>query len=145
MSFKKDRKKPCKECPFRRENNLDGPDPGGSHPFVYVGQSEGPFWLPCHMEKEYEGKATDPAKVNQCAGAAIYRANIGVAEKMPEQILALDADKELVFASHAEFIAHYLKATVKEAEEFIESNPGFVQTLLRKEMSDMNIKIHKLH
>lgn len=142
MTFKKNRKKPCKECPFRRDNTLVGQNPGGSHPFVYVGQTEGPFWLPCHMEKEYEGKQTDPSLVNQCAGAAIYRANLGISEKMPDQLLKLDADTELVFASHAEFLAHYFKTSLKDAQDFIKAHPGLAEKLMRNEMSNHDIKIH---
>lgn len=142
MSFKKDRKKPCKECPFRRDNTLEGSNPGGSSPFVYVGQSEGPFWLPCHMEKEYDGKETDPSKVNQCAGAAIYRANIGVAEKMPDQMLSLPEDKETVFASHAEFVAHYYGVDVEEAERFFEENPDAPRIMMIREMEQQGVKIH---
>lgn len=115
------RKKPCKECPFRRDNSLEGENPGGSSPYTYIGQSEGPFWLPCHMEKNYAGKETDPKSVSQCAGAAIYRSNIGVADKMPAQIHKLPADTETVFASHAEFLAHYMKINEFVADVFIKT------------------------
>jgi hypothetical protein len=110
------RKKPCKSCPFRRDNNLEGAEPGGSHPFVYVGQSLGPFWLPCHMDKEYKDKNSDPEKVDQCAGAAIYRANTGTAELMPDGIMTLPEDKELVFASHEEFLSHYMNIPIEDAK-----------------------------
>ena len=117
----KQRTKPCKECPFSRTNILKGENPGGSPPFVYIGQSQGPFWLPCHMEKAYEGKETEPKAVSQCAGAAIYRANLGIAERMPAQMLRLPEDKEAVFASHAEFLAHYQGVPVEMAADFIQS------------------------
>jgi len=131
--FKSNRTKPCKECPFAKNNNLKGFKPGGADPLVYVGQSEGPFWLPCHMEKEYNGKDTDPSKVNQCAGAAIYRANVGVASKMPEKILALPEDKDNVFNTHAELYAHYTKTPLEIAEQLLTKD--IVKSLMHLEMN----------
>lgn len=132
------RTKPCKECPFRRDNSLTGDSPGGSPPEVYVGQSQGPFWLPCHMEKEYDGKQTDPQKVSQCAGAAIYRANLGLAEKMPAQLLRLPEDKESVFSSHVEFMSHYTGTPIEEMEEMLP--PSMQQLLLLIEMHKTQVK-----
>ena len=137
-NFKSDRKKPCKECPFSRNNNLTGDKPGGAYPAVYIGQSEGPFWLPCHMEKEYDGKQTDPSKVNQCAGAAIYRANVGVASKMPKQILTLPENKEDVFASHAEFLSHYSDIPFNVAVDIL--NEETLSELLKIEL-EKNVKM----
>ena len=132
-SFKSDRKKPCKECPFARNNNLTGSKPGGADPTTYIGQSEGPFWLPCHMEKEYVGKQTDPLKVNQCAGAAIYRANVGVASKMPSQLLHLPENKEDVFASHAELLSHYVKIPLEISQVILTENS--IKMLLEHELN----------
>jgi len=129
------RKKPCKECPFRKDNTLKGEHPGGAHPFVYVGQSLGPFWLPCHMDKNYNDKKSDPKVVDQCAGAAIYRANTGLAERMPEQILALPEDKELVFATHEEFLGHYL-----ELPKDFKLSKDDLNLLLWKEMRETQVK-----
>lgn len=138
--FKSKRKKPCKECPFARKNNLTGSYPGGASPLTYIGQSIGPFWLPCHMEKEYEGKNTDPSSVNQCAGAAIYRANVGVASKMPKQILSLPENKKEVFETHSEFLSHYTGIDKAIAEKIlIDEN---LEMLLAHEMSQ-NVKYFK--
>ena len=136
-AFKNKRTKPCKECPFAKDNTLTGDKPGGADPTVYIGQSVGPFWLPCHMEKEYEGKSTSPDKVNQCAGAAIYRANIK-APKMPEQILTLPEDKDTVFGSHAEFYAHYKKVPIEEAEYLLSDT--VIKNLFLKEVSDVEVR-----
>lgn len=108
-------KKPCGGCPFKRDNtpcssDTDPSHPGGSHPFVYLGQIHGPFWLPCHQDKNYEGVGSDIAEVNQCRGAAIFRTNVGVADRMPNQLLSLPEDKDNVFANEAEFAHHYLKS-----------------------------------
>lgn len=101
--------KPCSGCPFARKNTQKGAEPGGSKVGVYFGQAFGPFWLPCHMDKNYADKESDPKRVNQCAGAAIFRANMGYDKRMPEQILKLPANHELVFSNPAEMAAHYTK------------------------------------
>lgn len=134
----KQRTKPCKECPFKKDNVLTGPDPGGSPPEVYVGQSQGPFWLPCHMEKAYEGVETEPKAVSQCAGAAIYRANLGLSDRMPLDLLRLPEDKELVFTSHVEFMSHYTGTPVEEMEEMLP--PSMQQLLLLIEMHKSAVK-----
>jgi hypothetical protein len=50
----------------------------------------------------------------QCAGAAIFRTHIHVAEFMPSAILTLPASSE-VFSNVAEFMAHHKSITVPEA------------------------------
>lgn len=130
------RKSPCKECPFRKNNKLKGEFPGGSHPFVYVGQSVGPFWLPCHMDKEYNDKESDPKAVDQCAGAAIYRANTGSASRMPEPLLSLPKDMETVFKSHEEFLSHYLNIP----EDQISLSEDDLRILLEMEVNKIEVK-----
>lgn len=98
-------KVPCKQCPFSRR--CEPGALGGSSPAVYIGQSQGSFFLPCHLHTDYD----DPNwKVDvtrpQCAGAAIYRANLGVAYS--ERLLHLPAGHPDVFASHEEFLAHHI-------------------------------------
>tara|TARA_R110002020_G_scaffold470594_1_gene696625 strand:+ start:84 stop:506 length:423 start_codon:yes stop_codon:yes gene_type:complete len=112
----KNRKKPCKGCPFRRDNNLSGSTPGGSEPEVYLGQARGPFWLPCHQDKNYDGKNSNPTKVGQCAGAAIFRSNTDT-NKIPKELVYLEKDTNLVFASPGEFLAHYKQIPLEIAEQ----------------------------
>lgn len=128
--------KPCKGCPFSR--NTEPGSLGGSAPEVYIGQSEGPFWLPCHNSKGYRGNSTNYGEVTQCAGAAIYRSKIGVADKMPAALLTLDADNDEVFNSHAEFLAHHSGLTLEEAEEL--TTPDVVQELALIELFKGMIK-----
>jgi len=109
-------KKPCMGCPFKRVNTNEKPNPGGSHPFVYLGQTRGPFWLPCHQDKNYKGKGSEIETVSQCRGAAIFRSNIGRSELMPEELLRLEKDKENVFADEVEFLEHYLNIPKAVAE-----------------------------
>lgn len=124
MSEKKNPKLPCAECPFSRKNQ-PGKDLGGADPTVYVGQAFGPFVLSCHMDSAYEqSTALDKYKeLRDCAGMAIYRANCGYDVKMPEAIFKLPVNKELVFSSPAEFLAHHLQIELSVAEHFLTSLP----------------------
>lgn len=103
-----EKRKPCRECPFSKSIAPDNPHGtlGGGNPLTYIGQAQGAFLLSCHMDPKY---AENPRSANltQCAGAAIYRANIGVASRMPEQLLALPADPDLAFTSAKEFLVHH--------------------------------------
>ena len=53
MQKQQSRKKPCKSCPFRRDNDLQKPNPRGSPPEVYLGQIRGPFILPCQSYRGF--------------------------------------------------------------------------------------------
>lgn len=134
---KNKRRRPCKECPFRRDNVLEGSKPGGSSPEVYIGQVQGPFWLPCHMDSEYKDKQSDPACVDQCAGASIFRANVKrkLRYKLPEQLLFLDSDTELVFSSFVEFYAHYKNVSLSQAREVLSKEK--LEELLMKELNEV--------
>lgn len=109
-------RKPCDECPFRRD--IEPGFLGGSPAGVYVGRTLGPFILNCHKAPGYRLNPRDPNGL-QCAGGAIFRANIGVAEIMPGAILTLEPDAEIVFTSAAEFLAHHQGMTIDEAEEYL--------------------------
>jgi len=95
---------------------------GGSSPTVYVGQAVGPFLLSCHMDPDYE-KDRRSAKLRQCAGAAIFRSNIGVDKLMPEFLHYLPSDEEKVFSNPAELIAHHFKVPIEEADAFLNEHP----------------------
>lgn len=107
-------KKACAGCPFRRVNTNEKPNPGGSHPFIYIGQARGPFWLPCHQDKNYVGKGSNPETVTQCRGAAIFRANCNDGYTRPKELLQLSPNHEDVFSSEAEFAAHYLDVPLEQ-------------------------------
>lgn len=88
-------KKPCCDCPFSRESF-----PGwlaGFSPEKYVQLAHGDGKIDCHTK-------VGP----QCAGAAIYRANV---MKRPRDRICLElaTDREGVFASPVEFIEHHGK------------------------------------
>ncbi len=126
------RQRPCHDCPFRRD--IKPGTLGGSAPTVYVGQTIGPFILSCHTADGYAHKQTDVTKVEQCAGAAIFRSNIGVAPRMPDAIHFLPADHEAVFSSHAEMLAHHMQCPEEIAEHFLTRHPP--ELWLAKEMAD---------
>ena len=83
---------PCGECPFSRQCTPGGT--GGADPTVYVGQAQGAFWLPCHMDKDYnkESALDNAGMIAQCAGAAVYRANVGIDARIPSALLHLPED-----------------------------------------------------
>lgn len=105
--------KPCKGCPFARETEPG--ELGGGNPLTFIGQAHGPFWLPCHSAGAYAAKESDPAKVPQCAGAAIYRTHTGRDALMPSGIAVLPADRERVFSNPTEFLAHHTGLSMGDA------------------------------
>jgi len=133
-------KKPCGECPFTRVNGLSKPYPGNNKPEVYLGQARGPFWLPCHCDKNYAEKESNPATVTECAGASIFRANTGPRYKLPAELLALEADHDLVFSNEAQFFAHYYGITEEHAQSLLTEQT--LDQLMKKEMSDINLKTY---
>lgn len=113
--------KPCKGCPFSpdtRPGNL-----GGSGPEVYLGQAVGPFALPCHSASGYVQDVETAFRGRPCAGVAIFRANIGVADLMPPAIHREAADPELAFPTPEAFLAHHCETTVPIAKRILEEIP----------------------
>jgi hypothetical protein len=134
--------KSCNECPFSKSNILSKEKQlGGAAATVYIGQAQGPFVLPCHKHPKYDGKNTNYEEVIQCSGAAQFRANIGVSDRMPDQLLKLPKSND-VFESREKFLAYYLDTT----EDFI--NLMFTEqdykNMLIKEIQDANAKIINL-
>jgi hypothetical protein len=137
-------RKPCDECPFKRHNKLDNSDgkPGGSDPTVYIGQAMGPFWLPCHKSPDYQGKDSDPSQVIQCAGAAVFRSNIGRADLMPQGLLRLPMNKTQVFATPEELLAHYRGVSLDQAAvELYITTP---LELMQAELSKQEVQLYNL-
>lgn len=126
-------KKCCGGCPFKRVNTNEKPNPGGSHPFVYLGQARGPFWLPCHSDKNYVGKGSDTETVTQCRGAAIFRANCEDQYELPKELLRLEKDTENVFANEAEFASHYLGGPAEQWKHILQK--PMLDNFMSKEIS----------
>ena len=135
------KKNPCTECPFNKNTKLSRHQAlGGAEPEVYVGQIYGPFWLPCHMDKNYKSKESRPDEVTQCAGAAIFRANLGLSEIMPDKMLKLEKHHPDVFESVQEFISYYLDVSIQEAEFLHKLFPPSVW--MKAEMEKLEVKFY---
>jgi hypothetical protein len=124
----------CEECAFKR--SIKPGYLGGSPPETYIGQINAPFWIPCHMAGHYKWKASRCNETQECAGAAIFRANLGIS--MPPPLSSLPPDRETVFATLAEFYAHHTGLDLAEAESKI--TPAFVEQCVEKELSDANVR-----
>lgn len=129
--------KPCAECPFSRTGT---PDKAMYDPLRIIGQAHGPFMLPCHMPADYaEKQHAATAELPQCAGAAIYRSNVGVASRMPPALHVLPADTAAVFASPAELVASHYGCPMEHAEEAMRRNPP--EQLLRQELGRTGVQL----
>ncbi len=116
------RKQPCAACPFSR--TVAPGATGGSPPLMYIGQAHGPFFLPCHSEHDYTKEEERRDHRNpQCAGAAIFRENVGVSKLMPPGIHKLPGNTDKVFASAAEFLAHHYGVGVLITGLFLQRYP----------------------
>lgn len=111
----KELQSPCKECAFRRD--ITPGALGGSPVETYIGQAFGPFQIPCHKACNFSDPNCKQAsmQVQQCAGVAVFRSNLGIAHIMPDGLHSLPADKVTVFSDPAEFIAHHLQISRYEA------------------------------
>lgn len=113
--------KPCKDCPFSREVKPGAL--GGSPVNTYIGQAYGPFVIPCHKHCDF----TDPdwkqktIDTPQCAGVAIFRANIGVSPYLPAMIHTLAPNHDAVFSSPAEFMAHHMALPLEYAQHILKT------------------------
>jgi hypothetical protein len=116
----KQRDTPCKECPFRRD--IAPGTLGGSPATTYIGQVNGQFWLPCHCSTNYSDPnwKTDLSKP-QCAGAAIFRANVGV--RVAPSLLVLPQNNRTVFNSFEGFLAHHEDISWADAQDRLAKYP----------------------
>ena len=86
-------KTPCHDCPWRRKAI-----PG------WLGDATAWDWIQtAHSDARIDCHAL---KGPQCAGAAIYRANV-CKKPRDESVLRLPVDRTKVFASPAEFTEHH--------------------------------------
>ncbi len=95
----------------------------------FIGQSVGPFVLPCHMTKEFgefRERFDNDEPSPHCVGAQIYRANIGVSHLLPEQATGekVPTDYDTVFGGHDELLSHHRGITIEEAKQLLkETSP----------------------
>jgi hypothetical protein len=86
--------KPCSDCPWRRDS-LSG-WLGGATPQQWIQTAHSDSTVSCHTLKGV-----------QCAGIAVYRANVCKMAYPPN--MKLPADRERVFARPDQFIEHHSK------------------------------------
>lgn len=114
--MKKSLKQPCAECPYRRKS-LPG-WLGADSPEGFMGTTMADHTMPCHMTVDYERKnwrATLP-DAEQCAGAAIFFANICKLSRDPDR-MRLPADRENVFATPMEFVEHHSNTSRRSEDD----------------------------
>lgn len=131
--------KACPECPFSRKSTRGAL--GGSPIGTYLGQIIGPFFMPCHMARDYKGNDTPLSdKHAQCAGAAIMRANLKIGHLMPDPLLKLEHSSDPnVFDTLEEFILHhYPEATPESAKEMAKLAPAFYELELVRAAKKLN-------
>ena len=141
MDNTKKLKRPCKACPFIRATEGGGSSLGGSPPETYIGQAGGPFVLPCHAtyDPSLSAKEQDLTQTQQCAGAAIFRANTGVGAFLPPHLHTLPPDKVTVLGTWAEFLAHHRQITLEAAQDLLRARP--VAFHVFRELNDPAVKI----
>lgn len=96
VATKSQHKKPCADCPFGRKA-LKGWLAGCS-PEDWITMVHGEAQIDCHCTTN-----------QQCAGAAIYRANVCKSPR-DQTLLMLEPNTTLVFASPSEFTAHHTRS-----------------------------------
>lgn len=109
----KQHKKPCSDCPWRRDSVAGWL--ADMSPEEWVQHAQGDGIIECHTRKSDEF-------VVQCAGAAAFRANICkstrpmtfVLRGLSVQALRAPPDRARVFAHSQEFITHHAQG--KKAE-----------------------------
>ena len=97
---RKQHKAPCHDCPWRRASIPGWLGPYTIEEWLQVAHGEGR--IECHTVKQFDDDGW------QCAGAAIYRANV-IKQCHDPEILALPKDLKKVFW-FGEFKAHHEKA-----------------------------------
>lgn len=113
-------KTPCPACPFSR--TVKPGALGGSPATTYIGQAQGPFILPCHVHCNFDDPQwkSKTMETPQCAGAAIFRANLGVDSTLPDMVHKLPPNHKYVFSTHAEFLSHHMALPLEYAQEILE-------------------------
>lgn len=134
----KQHKHPCKTCPFRRDSEPTE-CPGRSPLEVYVAQTLLPFRIPCHELIDYDDPDwhSNCDGVAQCAGHAMLRDAVGVADRMPEAMLHVKHEP-VVFSSLQEFWAHHKQISIAEATD--ELTVAVVADYARRELQRSGLR-----
>lgn len=128
--------KSCPACPFSRKCQPGAL--GGATVDRFIGQAVGPFHLTCHKHQpddnsDWRADGQTVAAIPGCAGAAIFRANVGLDKVLPQALITHEAGDPDIFRSAEEFIAHHLQCTQATAREYLRINRP--ADMLRAEMA----------
>lgn len=133
------RKSPCTGCPFSRTGHPE--KDGHVDPMALIGQTRGPFLLPCHQEPRYEEERQGEIyQKAQCAGAATYRSNIGISDLFPASFHILPEDHDKVFSNPAELLAYYENITIAEAQARLRERTP--EQLMRAELAKQEVRVY---
>lgn len=94
--------RPCNECPWRRDSRPGHLGPYSAQEWANAAHGESP--IACHETIKHEDQ--DWSELRQCAGMAIFRANIFKSPRHPK-VARAKRDEETVFSWDDEFIAHH--------------------------------------
>lgn len=116
-------KKPCNDCPFRRNAAPGWLGASGPEWFVQIALSDYPTGAPCHQTVNYDDpdweETVIEGMVSACAGSLIFARNLG---KMPRDskecaaVQSVEPDREGVFTSPQEFIDYHNNAPARSWE-----------------------------
>lgn len=94
--------RPCAECPWVRTAVAGHLGPHTPEEWVEMAHGESP--IACHMTIDHADQ--DWTELRQCAGSAVFRANVYKTPRHPLVALG-ERDTETVFAWDNEFIDHH--------------------------------------
>lgn len=95
--------RPCNECPWLRTARPGHLGPNTAKEWAEMAHGESP--VACHETITHADQ--DWRELRQCAGMAIFRANIFKTPRHPKVARAKEPDTDRVFAWDDEFIAHH--------------------------------------
>jgi hypothetical protein len=135
---------PCATCPWRRSATPGAL--GSSEPATtFIGQAFGPFRLPCHetYDSSAPGWKAEANRSPECRGAAIFRANVGLTDRLPRALLSLPPNDVLVFTGPEEFLAHHERITISRAVRLLANVPPGALARMQMARCDNVILAHK--
>lgn len=123
--------KPCSDCPLSR-TSLAG-WLGGDEPMEWVSMLHSETRIECHT-----------LKGAQCAGAAVYRANVAKSPRDPS-ILVLPRDTRNVFATPDEFLKHHKGGPEKMPATKTTDHKANILAAVRALESDRSLSKQEYH
>lgn len=138
---------PCGSCPFRQAIGRGCDDPkylGFNTVEEFVGQTFGPFRIPCHAHIDYsdpdwkdKASTTGP----ECVGNAALRNKSGLYPILPKPLLRTDdeAAKQTTFDSVYAFYAHHAGISTEEAVRKLST--GSIYRMVQAAMNKADVKV----